>query len=363
MFSTNAYIMLYELENAPFRQKPATVTINKLKNTSSASQSHSEQTFAASNGVTSDKVYGPELPAAFANKLPVTVNGIARNGNGKHSESSSSGESDHETSEKPNPDESKKPISNGTAGSKSPIKSNGSLNMPSINFSATDDKKPKLAIAYKQTPAAPSPGGATHESSKDVLKADFKVATQVMKLVPYDMDDSSDESSHSPAEAEPKATAGEWKVTPAHSVAEEPSSEGKSWDKKKAPPTGDRGTVNELLRMSHSGYGAPVSSWNGTRAQLDKEVGNERRENNRKRPLADGGEQGRVKHQKVNGNGSYKSNPGYNPIQVGWKNIKIYFLHRNSTFFRIYGVERSNGLNKTKMYHSFARFSLLNWAN
>lgn len=94
---------------------------------------------------------------------------------------------------------------------------------------------------------------------------------------------------------------------------ESSSTEGKSWDKKKSDS--DRSTVNELLRMSHTGYGAPVSTWNGTRAQLDKEVNNERREE-RKRALSDNSDQGRVKHQKLNSHGSYKSNPGYNPIQV-----------------------------------------------
>lgn len=96
-------------------------------------------------------------------------------------------------------------------------------------------------------------------------------------------------------------------------VSQEPSSEGKTWDKKKSET--DKSTVNELLRMSHTGYGAPVSSWNGTRAQLDKEVNNERREE-RKRALSDNSDQGRVKHQKINSHGAYKSNPGYNPIQV-----------------------------------------------
>lgn len=67
--------------------------------------------------------------------------------------------------------------------------------------------------------------------------------------------------------------------------------------------------------MSYSGYGAPVSSWNGTRSQLEKEVNNERRED-RKRALTDNSEQSRPKHQKLNSHGSYKSNPGYNPIQV-----------------------------------------------
>lgn len=360
--------MLYELENAPFRQKPSTVTVNKLKNTSNttcSSQANSEQTFLSvkPNGVTSDKIYGPELPAALMNKLP-SVNGIAKNSlNGKNKpESSSSSESDSEVAEKPKQDENCKktlntptkrntPI-NGDSSSKSPPPklqtNNGSLSMPSINHSGISNKCGEEDKKLKSPPASKHPASAPlmnmsslnssltqsqnlpREANKQASKGNYKVASsaQVTKLVPYDMDDSSncsDESSHSPAEAEPrvtpKATVGNWKVTDANNVADEPSSEGKSWDKKKMQ--GDRSTVNELLRMSHSGYGAPVSSWNGTRAQLDKEVSNERRENNRKRPLSDTPDQGRNKHQKMNVNGSYKSNPGYNPIQVSYLS---YFL-------------------------------------
>lgn len=105
-------------------------------------------------------------------------------------------------------------------------------------------------------------------------------------------------------------------MTPANNVPQEPSLEGRSWEKKKTERLlSDRGTVNELLRMSHSGYGAPVSTWNGTRTQLDKEVSNERREE-RKRMMMDNGDQGRIKRPKVCMRDSYKSNPGYNPVQV-----------------------------------------------
>lgn len=349
--------MLYELENAPFRQKPSTVTVSKLKNISNSScssQTNSEQTFinVKPNGMTSDKVYGPELPAALINKLP-SVNGIAKkslNGKNKYPESSSSSESDSEIAEKSSQDDNNKAASstlakrntptNDDGNSKScPAKlptSNGSLGMPSTNHSGSsnnsedEDKKTRSPVSKHQhsaplmsMPSLNNSLSQSHEANKEIAKGDYKVATtaQITKLVPYDMDDSSncsDESSHSPAEAEshvtPKATAGDWKVTDANNIADEPSSEGKSWNKKKVQ--GDRSTVNELLRMSHSGYGAPVSSWNGTRAQLDKEVNNERRENNRKRPPSDLSDQGRNKHQKMNTNGSYKSNPGYNPIQV-----------------------------------------------
>lgn len=68
--------------------------------------------------------------------------------------------------------------------------------------------------------------------------------------------------------------------------------------------------------MSHNGYSAPVSTWNSNRSQLAKEVINERREE-RKRSLIDSTDQGKIKQQKINSNANYKSNPDYNPIQVG----------------------------------------------
>lgn len=54
------------------------------------------------------------------------------------------------------------------------------------------------------------------------------------------------------------------------------------------------------------------------RSQLDKEVQQEKRED-RKRGLADSSmDQGRAKHQKVSSTfDKGKSNPGYNPVQVG----------------------------------------------
>lgn len=69
--------------------------------------------------------------------------------------------------------------------------------------------------------------------------------------------------------------------------------------------------------MSHAGYSAPVSSWNGSRAVLDKEINEERREE-RKRAMCDISDRGRVKHLKSNSSSSnsYNSNPGYNRLQV-----------------------------------------------
>lgn len=78
--------------------------------------------------------------------------------------------------------------------------------------------------------------------------------------------------------------------------------------------------------MSHNGYSAPVSTWNSTRSQLVKEVNNERREE-RKRNLIDPADQGRIKQQKMNSNIHYKSNPDYNPIQVGNYSFYLNMIH------------------------------------
>lgn len=114
---------------------------------------------------------------------------------------------------------------------------------------------------------------------------------------------------------------------------------GRSWEKKKTPTpqttsSGQNNTVNELFKMSHGGYSAPVSTWNGTRSQLDKEVNNERREE-RKRTLApDSSDQGRAKHIKTSS--SFKSNPGYNPIQVGNYDFSPLFCGIRSEALRWY---------------------------
>lgn len=195
MFSTNAYIMLYELESAPFAQKPSTLTTNKLKTLpgNGSCSSNKEQTFVntKSNGITSDKkVYGPELPA--------TMNGT----NGKNDSSSSSSESETETvnvksgscSERLLPAPSMPSVSE--IPEKSPMREERKSRSPPI-------LKPQNRII-----ALPSPSVSSIKNSKDS-------SAPVTKLVPYEMDDSSncsDESSCSRAEAEtriaPKATIG-----------------------------------------------------------------------------------------------------------------------------------------------------------
>lgn len=139
-------------------------------------------------------------------------------------------------------------------------------------------------------------------------------------MVPYD-DESSSSDDVSVEEVDSristKAAGGEWKVTSTTDTIDSSSPDSKNnWNKKNSAKE-KSSTVTELLKMSHSGYGAPVNSWNGSRAQMEKDIISERRED-RKRTLADNADQGRVKHVKLNSN-NFKANAGYNPIQVSNK--------------------------------------------
>lgn len=155
------------------------------------------------------------------------------------------------------------------------------------------------------------------------------------KLVPYEVDDSSCSAEESPANAAAGGTAepssklqivtkaGSWQVSPTKNTFHKPSLEGQAgWNRQQ------REAVTELMHMSHEGYSAPVSTWNGTRAALDREINNERRED-RKRAMVDNPDKGKVKQAKHSnnsyiGSGNNKSNPGYNAFQV---NIIYYLLY------------------------------------
>lgn len=142
------------------------------------------------------------------------------------------------------------------------------------------------------------------------------------KLVPYEVNDSSSSSSLEESSLakrndnndtiSTKATAGSWKVSVMHDKVISPSLQGHSGWKSRNEP------VNELIRMSHEGYTAPVTTWNGHRAQLDRQIANERREE-RKRCMIDNDDRGKVKHIRPNNSTSFQySNSSYNPFQVGY---------------------------------------------
>lgn len=156
---------------------------------------------------------------------------------------------------------------------------------------STSDSEPEAAATTTTT--------IQKSSENQSSKKELTLRPVLTKLVPYETDDSScsEESTHdNEYRVSTKAAVGEWKVTSTESHKKQD------------------GTINELFKMSHSGYSAPVASWNGTKAQLTKEISNERREE-RKRSFSDSLDQGKVKHQKTNNNSPFKSNPGYNPVQ------------------------------------------------
>lgn len=328
--------MLYELESSPFAQKPTTTTsklkmpgpipeYSQINSSSSSSNTNSSsivpKTVTNGIGFTSDKVYGPELPPdRLEKKTNGSVPSSDTNGNLKHTGISIASDSDSEGDHV---------IKATSSENNKTVKSPTSVKDTDISSTCNNTKSPTPVLLNKSTSPISSPNISTSASSLSSPESTPKKPseppstnpTATKSLVPYESDDtsSSDDSNQSAQEVESrvstKAAVGDWQVSSSTDINHEPSSAGKSWDRKKMlAQQNNQNPVNELFKMSHSGYSAPVSSWNGTRSQLDKEVSNERRDD-RKRSLADSSDQGRVKHQKINSN--YKSNPGYNPIQVG----------------------------------------------
>ncbi|XP_037937425.1 ubiquitin carboxyl-terminal hydrolase 36 isoform X2 [Teleopsis dalmanni] len=83
--------------------------------------------------------------------------------------------------------------------------------------------------------------------------------------------------------------------------------------------TGDNSSISELLSQSHRGYGAPVLTWSGEKALIEKEVNHELRDqrqrdwNEDEDNDMDRGRQKKIKSKKtVNGN---CKTDGYNPFQ------------------------------------------------
>ncbi|KAJ3662822.1 hypothetical protein Zmor_007147 [Zophobas morio] len=358
VFNTNAYIMLYELESSPFTQKSNNATNNKVKSPLSpetSTSSTSPKTSTNGIGFTSDKVYGPELPPDKAEKK---VNGTnptpLTNGNGNHSESSSStSDSEPENAcNRKNLQKENKPLATPPPSPQKPVFSTNNEAKPPKPPSSPKIQNRVLSSVHNVTSNIPTQISSSN-TELIVKQKETSFHPLTTKLVPYETDDSSgsDDSNQSPHELEyrvsTKAAVGEWKVTSTEPSAQ--SSQTKTWGEKKQD-----GTVNELFKMSHSGYSAPVASWNGTRAQLDKEISNERRED-RKRAFMDNSDQGKTKHQKLCNN-SYKSNPGYNPVQE-FHNAKNWSQNSGSGHYKpFYSGNRHRRNFHHKGFHKNYRF-------
>ncbi|XP_065160170.1 ubiquitin carboxyl-terminal hydrolase 36 [Atheta coriaria] len=326
VFTTNAYIMLYELERTAHlngNKKPTKPTATVLHTENGCKQN--------SNG----KVYGPELPPAKTAKLEDQNGTITSSRNG-HATASPTWSSDSDCE----PNNCSKENNTNNIRINSPIKNHS--HPPQQNggntFTFKNNHQPSKSVLNNKanghntstsstssngingsasTPTIPSQSQSS--SSSSVVSSSLQ---QKKSLVPYDDED--DDSScdevtpDPPAASRPKiiaskATNGEWSVT--SSTDDQPSS------------TSSINVVGELLKNSHGGYTAPVASWNGSRSQLSKEVANEKRED-RKRALNDDADTGRVKHIKTS-NGMGKSNPGYNPFQEH-HNAKVWSNQSNS---------------------------------
>nr|XP_022901979.1 ubiquitin carboxyl-terminal hydrolase 36 [Onthophagus taurus] len=365
VFNTNAYIILYELECPPFPQKAnglttvASKTASSTTNNTSTSSSVSLDTISPShptkphiNGNTSNKVYGPELPPEKQKQLEKqekvsqssqngAVSSSANGNSALHSSDSlelSSSDSDNESERKDTKQEKRETTQKTNNQCDNMSKSSKLVKNPVVESSPNQvTKEAKYSSNNSELVMASSVSSSTSSSQS------------VKKLVPYDDDESttSSEDVQENSRICTKATGRDWKVT---STSEEVLSEGSSsWEKKN---TNNRSTVNELLKMSHDGYSAPVNSWNGTRSTMDKEVKKnfyERREEDRKRSLNDSMDQGRTKYVK-NSNGD-KVNPGYNRVQE-YHNVKNSTWNgKNNGSYRQFYNTSAKHRNKRHFHH------------
>ncbi|CAG5088829.1 Similar to Usp36: Ubiquitin carboxyl-terminal hydrolase 36 (Drosophila ananassae) [Cotesia congregata] len=106
-------------------------------------------------------------------------------------------------------------------------------------------------------------------------------------------------------------------------------------------------TVSHLYKMSHRGYGSSsVTTWNGSRTQMDREVDNERREERKRHFNADDEEMDRGRTKKVKCHREYesRSNPGYNPFQE-YHNGKSWNRSNGGGNYRRYYNNNNNNNN------------------
>ncbi|XP_030760764.1 ubiquitin carboxyl-terminal hydrolase 36 isoform X2 [Sitophilus oryzae] len=337
VFNTNAYIMLYELESQPQAQKSVPVapktkvssTITEAGSTSSANSSAASSASAKSPspiplgytngkakvqspnpksfGFTSDKMYGPELPPERTIGSTVT--------NGKQKAVSSSRSTDESSSESSEEEDTSK---------RAPAPPSHSFSLKEADSSTLNEEPLDRVASPRVSPSSSNLSTSVSSlSSPEVASAapspkKTTVTSPSKSLVPYETGDTSgsEDSNHSESnKVTTKTTAGEWQVTSSTDVTSQREKEWCEQKNNKNMEISNGSVVSELFKMSTGGYSVPITTWEGTRSQLDKEVNQEKREE-RKRSYVDSTDQGRVKHQKVSSSYSNgKSNPGYNPVQ------------------------------------------------
>ncbi|CAG9862079.1 unnamed protein product [Phyllotreta striolata] len=385
VFNTNAYIMFYELESSPYSQaaKPSTVT-SKLKtppateasssscssNASSSNVPSASKQFSNGIGFTSDKVYGPELPP---DRVPEKLNGHVTSSNGKGELDSTSGSSSEQDSDGDIAIESS--TSNNCSNKNDVVIKDDDIS------STCDETVDTNARKKSSSPSSPNISTSISSlSSPDVTpnkadKSPSPVSTKkkpvettspmTKPLVPYESDDSSSsyDSNQSASEhgsrVSTKAAVGDWHVTSSTDVGQELPSKNSVWtrlkSKERSGTKGNNKVVDELFKLSHAGYTAPVSSWDGSKSTLEKEVQNERRED-RKRGLPDSSDQGRVKQMKLGSATNFKSNPGYNPIQEFHNTKNWKHNNGNGNYKAFYSGNRHRRIFHHKNFHKNYRY-------
>lgn len=287
---------------------------------------------------------------------------VIENGNGsapstpQKSTSKAASSSSSSSSSSNNNSPKNSPKSNTTSPNSSLSSYNSTLNSPKCNFNKDDSNTISNTNPNSNTNSSQNSSEKCTAQLQSILKRNRDTddtgadavkrhkhqennnsSTQnVTKLVPYEVDDSSSSIEDTAAtltlassstssltststtttttavrsQIVTKAGSGSWQISP--NTFHGPSHEGQTgWRRR------EREAITELVHMSHEGYSAPVTTWNGTRAALDREINNERRED-RKRTLTDNNpDKCKVKQAKhTNSYMTNKSNPGYNPFQV-----------------------------------------------
>ncbi|XP_077292771.1 uncharacterized protein LOC143915827 [Arctopsyche grandis] len=198
-------------------------------------------------------------------------------------------------------------------------------------------------------------------SNKTQKKSGPSNGSTPTSLVPYDSDGDNQDDDDDDADAKndheskspvTKATSHGWKVSHENpderlSSNSQKSSSNKSTNGNESlNETGtsrenllkDNEAVGQLQRLSHRGYGAPVSTWNGTHAQLNRQVFEDKKSELKRAAEADDEmDRGRVKKPRYN---NYNNNKYYNG------------RHSNYNGFQ----ESQNQLNKWGSKNGFKKF-------
>lgn len=358
--------MLYELEcprstSSPKSPIPTKTSFNNKTISSTEDSAHSITKSSTPSVIPLGNVPSPHLNGTSLQKNSVNNHNNFYSQNGSSSnrvtngvkaqnstaESSDSSDSEPETREngtqiKTSPKScTNSPKSNTNSPNSSLSSYSSNVNSPKNGFKEDADKCPpstSLQSSVKKISNNDS-NNATNDNKEDKKNNPQKINNgsgpkNVTKLVPYDVDDSSSSTDDQPINphhtsqntlpstslsnetlrSQIVTKAGAWRVSPTNNSFKGPSLEGQAgWNRRQ------RESVSELMHMSHEGYSVPVSTWNGTRAVLDREINNERRED-RKRTMNDSNpDKIKAKQAKHNNNsypGNKSSNPGYNPFQV-----------------------------------------------